>query len=90
MWRSVDDMQAAIVGNPEAEALAAQGIPIGFTQGSWFLVDLGDGRTLVEYHALTDPGGNVPARLASSFAAGGISETIENIAKLAAKGPTCL
>lgn len=90
MWRSVDDMAAAVVGHPEAVSLAEQGIPIGFTQGAWFLVDLGGGRTLVEYHALTDPGGNVPARLASSFAAGGISETIESMAKLAEKGPTCL
>ncbi|MFT4625717.1 MAG: hypothetical protein ACI8PZ_004388 [Myxococcota bacterium] len=88
IWKSVDDMHGALTG--EAAALAEKGIPVGFTWGAWFLVDLGSGRTLVEYHALSDPGGSVPARMASSFAAGGISDTIESMAKLAVKGPTCL
>jgi hypothetical protein len=89
-WESVDDMQGAIVGHAEASDWAAKGIPVGSTHGSWFLVDLGESRTLVEYHALSDPGGSVPARMASSFAAGSISTTMESMAQLAEKGSTCL
>jgi len=87
-WKSVADMPARLT--PSAREWADGGIPIPFTEGSWLVVDLGDGRTLVEYYAWSDPGGNVPARMASSFAAGGISDTFESMAKLAAKGPTCL
>jgi len=87
-WKSVADMPAAL--NDSAKQWADKGMPLPFTEGSWLVADLGDGRTLVEYYAWSDPGGNVPARMASSFAAGGISDTFATMAKLAAKGPTCL
>jgi hypothetical protein len=86
-WKSVGG-DLGLTG--AAAEWAARGIPVGFTEGSWLLVDLGDGHTLIEYYAWSDPGGSVPARLASTFAAGGINDTILAMANLARKGPTCL
>lgn len=62
---------------------------VPFTEGGWLLADLGGGRTLVEYYAGSDPGGSIPAGLASRFAAGGIEDTIAAMAGLARKGPSC-
>jgi len=87
-WKSLPDMAAALT--PAAKEWADGGMPIPFTEGAWLVADLGDGRSLVEYFAWSDPGGNVPARMASSFAAGGISDTFATMAKLAEKGPSCL
>ena len=80
-WKSVDTAESAL--SEGAREWAAKGMRLPFTEGSWTLVDLGDGRTLIEYYAWSDPGGNVPAKMASSFAAGGISETIASMAQLA-------
>jgi len=87
-WKSLADQAGALT--PSAKEWADGGMALPFTEGAWLLADLGDGRTLVEYYAWSDPGGNVPARMASGFAAGGISDTIATMGKLAAKGPTCL
>lgn len=87
-WQSVDDMPGALT--PSASEWAAKGVPVGFTQGAWFLVSLGEDRTLVEYTSFSDPGGRLPRRFASSFAAGGIENTIRQMEKLARSGPTCL
>ena len=86
-WQNVDPEGKL---NATAKTWAEKGMQLPFTEGSWTVLDLGDGRTLVEYYAWSDPGGNIPAKMASSFAAGGISDTIESMRKLAAKGPTCL
>lgn len=87
-WKSVSDAPSKL--NAAAKTWADKGMQLPFTEGAWTLADLGDGRTLVEYYAWSDPGGNVPARVASSFAAGGISDTIASMTALAKKGPTCL
>lgn len=85
-WESVDrDLST----DPEVAGWAAGGIQAEFTKGAWLLVDLDGARTLVEYYAWTDPGGRVPAGLASRFAAGNISETLRAMEKLAAAGPGC-
>jgi hypothetical protein len=86
-WKSVAEPEGKL--NESAKTWAAQGVSVAFTEGSWTLVDLGDGRTLVEYYAWSDPGGSVPAKMASSFAVGGITDAIQNMARLAAKGPSC-
>jgi hypothetical protein len=86
-WKSVADQAAALT--PSARTWADQGMAIPFTEGSWLVGDLGDGRTLVEYYAWSDPGGSVPARMASSFAAGGIEDTFASMTTLATKGPNC-
>lgn len=64
---------------------AAQGgYPVDWTYGSWLLVDLGDGRTVVEYYSWSDPGGSIPAG-ASRFAGGAVRQTLAAIAELAAE-----
>lgn len=62
---------------------------VTFTHGGWFLVDLGEERTLVEFWSWSDPGGNVPVRLAASMALGGIEDTFATMSDLARRGPAC-
>ena len=77
------DLQDATAGNQQ----------VTFTHGGWFLVDLGEkngtSRTLVEFWSWSDPGGNVPVRLASSMALGSVEDTFETMADLARSGPAC-
>lgn len=87
-WTSVSDAHARL--DDVSREWAAKGVQVPFTEGSWLLADLGGGRTLVEYYAWSDPGGSVPAGMASRFAAGGISDTFSAMKRLAAAGPTCL
>ena len=68
---------------------AANGMPIEFAKGAWYLTELDATHTLVEYWTWTDPGGYIPAGLASSFASGGIKDTYETMAQLAQKGAKC-
>ena len=70
--------------------LVEDGMPIAWSKGAWLLVDLGDGRTLIEYHTWSDPGGNVPAGPASRFAAGEVKNNLRSIADFARRHtPTC-
>jgi hypothetical protein len=87
-WESVEDQQALLVTDA-AKAKAAEGMAVPFTKGAWFLVDLGDSQTLVEYYTWADPGGMVPARMASNFAAGGIDDLFRHVEELANDGPAC-
>ncbi len=77
----------------EAKAAADGQLQVTFTYGGWFLVDLtgedGTPRTLVEFWSWSDPGGNVPVRLAASMALGGIEDTFDTMADLARTGPSC-
>ncbi len=85
-WESVDwDVSL----DPEVASWASGGMSIGFTKGAWFLVDLDGARTLVEYYAWTDPGGRIPAGLASRFAAGSIGDTITKMGEIAKGSPGC-
>jgi hypothetical protein len=59
------------------------GMPVAWTKGAWMLVDLGDGRTLVEYHTWSDPGGYVPVGPATRFAAGEVADNLEQMAAFA-------
>ena len=63
--------------------LLEDGMPIAWSKGAWLLVDIGGGRTLVEYHTWSDPGGNVPAGPASRFAAGEVKNNLNGIARFA-------
>jgi len=85
-WQSVD---YDLAKDPEVAAWAAEGMAVESTVGAWWLVDLGDGRTLVEYYVWSDPGGAVPASMASRFAAGSISDTLTTMASAAKAGPGC-
>lgn len=84
-WTSTDERPTTAT----AVTWMDKGIPIAYTHGSWFMVDLDGQNTLIEYYTWTDPGGSIPAGLASSFAAGGISDTFETMAKLAKNGTNC-
>lgn len=86
MWELswVDDPNAQQVVDASAYASqAASGVPVAFTRGAWLLIDAGEGRTLVEYYAWSDPGGSVPAGLASRFAGGAIRDTLKAAGALA-------
>lgn len=74
---------------PSSQEWGEKGIHVASTKGSWFLVDLDGSHTLVEYYTWSDPGGSLPAGMASSMAANGISGTMEDMANLARKGPNC-
>ena len=60
-------------------AIAAEGMAVDWSRGAWLLIDLGDQRTLVEYHTWADPGGYLPAEQASRVAAGKVAETLQGI-----------
>lgn len=74
---------------PSAQSWADKGMSVVFTQGAWLLMSLRSGGTLVEYYSWADPGGAVPAGLASSFAAGSIKDTFEAMTELAKTGAAC-
>ncbi len=84
-WKSVDDAPSTASSREWAE----KGMRIAYTQGSWFLVEIDATHTLVEYYVWSDPGGSIPAGLASSFASGSIGETMMTMERLALDGPTC-
>lgn len=84
-WKSTDQFTAT----PSAQSWMDKGMSLAFTRGTWFLVDIDGEHTLIEYTTWTDPGGSIPAGLASSFAAGGIRDTIDTMTKLANKGTHC-
>ena len=45
-----------------------KGVGVAWTKGAWLLIDLGNGRTFIEYHTWSDPGGKVPVGPATRFA----------------------
>jgi len=57
-------------------SVAADAQPVAWTRSAWLLLPLQDGRTLGEFYSWTDPGGALPAGLASRFAAGTLKGTI--------------
>jgi hypothetical protein len=85
-WKTNGDF-----GTPTASSTewAAKGMHITSTVGAWLLVDLDGKSTLVEYYTWVDPGGSIPASLASSIAASGVDDTMAKMADLARHGPTC-
>ncbi|MEQ1501092.1 MAG: hypothetical protein ABMB14_02630 [Myxococcota bacterium] len=85
-WRSVDPSGRL---TPSATAWADRGAPIVSTRGAWWLTDLGDGRTLVEYVAASDAGGFVPKGVVDRFAVAGVRTTVLAMQKLAEAGPAC-
>ena len=65
-------------------------MPVAWTKGAWLLMALDDGRTLIEYHTWSDPGGSVPVGLATRFAAGEVAQHLKNMARFARQHtPTC-
>jgi hypothetical protein len=64
-------------------SLMAEGMPVAWTKGAWLLVALDDGRTLLEYHTWSDPGGHVPVGPATRFAAGEVANALKVMEKIA-------
>ena len=87
VWRAADDADAILTAS--AREWTAKAVQVTRTEGGWFLVDLGDGRTLVEYVVASDPGGAIPAGVANRFAASGIAGTLDAMRRLAVAGPGC-
>lgn len=87
VWSSVADAEARLT--PELRSFVSGAVQVPATEGSWFLVDLGDGRTLVEYVQSTDPGGSVPAGLAASMASRTIGDTFAAMHKMALSSGAC-
>lgn len=87
MWRSVQEVDGLL--QPEVRTWADQGLQVPFTEGAWYLVDLGDGRTLVEYSSRTDPGGWVPDSVGAAAGEATLEENLRNLERLAASGPSC-
>jgi hypothetical protein len=81
-WR--DATHTTSLKGTRAEAFAAEGIPVAWTHGSWFLIGLPDGRTYTEYYVWSDPGGMLPAGPASRFAGGKVKEALEGMRLIAA------
>ena len=55
---------------------------VEWTHGSWFLIDLGNGQTLVEYYVWSHPGGMLPPGPASKFAGGAVKDTLKAMREL--------
>jgi hypothetical protein len=77
-WDSVADPAAEPL-SPAARAAIEGAVPVRISRGAWWLVDLDGTHTLAEYHAWTDPGGDLPAGVASRFAHGAIADTIDKL-----------
>lgn len=73
----------------KAKEMAAKGTSISFTKGGWMLTEVDAGHTLAEFHVWSDPGGFVPAGLASSFATGGVKDNLIALEELVRQGPSC-
>ena len=87
-WQANTDESELITAT--AKAKAAEGIPIGWSKGGWFLVALDDTHTLVEYDVWSDPGGSIPASTASWFASGQIPDLLDAMRRYATEGsPKC-
>jgi len=80
-WTAATD-PSLLQGTPYAEMLV-DSVPVEFTTGAWLLVRLPDGRTLGEYWTWSDPGGALPAGLASRFAGGAIKDTLVEMGEIA-------
>jgi hypothetical protein len=49
------------------------------SKGRWVLTPVGKGKTKIDYHLHTDPGGNIPAWAVNAFAAEGPMETFKSM-----------
>ena len=88
VWRD-RNQDAALKAKLDPETLE-DGMPVAWTKGAWLLVDIGKGRTLIEYHTWSDPGGSVPVGPATRLAAREVVSTLEGIARFAqTHTPTC-
>lgn len=85
-WKDVKEPASEALSD-EARGKIDGAVPVAFSEGAWLLVDLDGKQTLAEYHAWSDPGGDIPAGAASRFANGTISATIDKLEGYAKSAP---
>ena len=89
-WTEVADPAAERL-SPAARAAVADAVPVASNHGAWLLISLDATHTLAEYHARSDPGGELPAGAAAAFATSTIASTFEKIHRYAQTTPSsCL
>ena len=90
LWENVDAPRDEPL-SAAARAAVEGAVPVAFNVGAWLLVDIDGQHTLAEYHAWTDPGGDLPAGAASAFANASIAGTMKKMARYAQEAQlTCL
>jgi len=73
----------AEVTSEAGKKMIAQAEPLGYSRGGWFMVAVDERNTYLEYYLHTDPGGKIPASMASMFATRGVRENIDAITRYA-------
>lgn len=81
VWESTNDTSS--VTSTQGKTLMAEGVPVAFTKGSWYLVEIAPGRTLVEYYTWVDPGGSLSPSALTMFAGRTIRTTMEAMGTMA-------
>jgi hypothetical protein len=83
------DKNASLAGT-QWESKVADAVLVPRSDGSWLLIPLTDGRTVVEYTAWSDPGGNIPVWVTNRLGAGAIADSILGAEKMARQHiPSC-
>ena len=83
-WTSSSDPTE--IKSAKGKEVLAEGIPIKYTKGAWYLTGLDEKSTLAEYYVWTDPGGRIPAGAATMFAAGSVRDTFKAMLKATRSG----
>ncbi len=87
-WKSSVD--PAEVTSTSGQAMIAQGVPIGYSRGAWFLVALDEQDTWLEYFLSSDPGAGIPSSMRSMFATRGVRESFAAMTRYAKEAsPSC-
>lgn len=92
LWEAAfkDQHQDHAVMRALPHALRAHGSPVAWTRGRWLLVKLSPNRTLIHTSVASDPGGGIPAGLASRFSRGAVADSIGDMEKMARQHtPSC-
>jgi hypothetical protein len=80
-WKSSVD--PAEVLSESGQAMIAQGVPIGYSRGAWFLVALDEQDTWLEYFLASDPGAGIASSMRSMFATRGVRESFAAMTRYA-------
>lgn len=87
-WKSSVDPSE--VTSASGRSMIAQGVPIGYSRGAWFLVALDEQDTWLEYFLSSDPGEGVPSSMRSMFATRGVRESFSAMTRYAKEAkPSC-
>jgi hypothetical protein len=82
-WIGETNQNDFTLDQESSNKVAGDTVFVSFTQGAWFLIRLDENHTLGEYYNWADPGGNIPAGPASTFAVSSIEDTLQAMNKYA-------